>query len=77
MLGRAADAIADPEDRRDVEGRDPRPGLAPLDDEVEILTRRMDRALAVLIRAVTPDVGHTVLANSTARFAPSSIVASG
>ena len=37
----------------------------------------IDRALAVLLGAIAPEVGHAVFASSTARLAPSSIVASG
>ena len=59
----------------DVEDGDAGPWLAPLDDEVEILAGRVDRARAVRVGALRPEVGHA--ASSTARRAPSSIVASG
>src|SRR5581483_8099652 len=62
---------------RDVEDGDAGPGLAPGDDEVEVVAGRVDRALAVGLRAIAPDVGHAAPASSTARRAPSSIVASG
>src|SRR6266849_2509483 len=60
---------------RDVEHRDAVARLAPLDDEVEIVADRVDRALPVQLGAVAPHVAHR--ASSTAFFAPSSIVASG
>ena len=64
-----------PAARRDVERRDTRRRLAPLDHEVEICAFRVRRALAVVVGAVAPEVHH--FASSTARRAPSSIVASG
>src|SRR4051794_7851293 len=60
---------------RDVQNCDARARLAPLDDEVEVFSLRVDRARAVGVGALGPDVRH--FASSTARRAPSSIVASG
>jgi len=62
----------------DVEHGDAWTGLAPGDDEIEVLAGRVRRALAVLVGAIAPDIRHEAAsANSTARRAPSSIVASG
>src|SRR5947208_4957270 len=49
-------------------------GGAPLDHEVEVGSLRMRLRVAVSLCAIVPKLGH--LANSTARFAPSSIVGS-
>src|SRR5512142_1959706 len=59
----------------DVQDGDIRPRLAPLDDQVEIVSGRMRGALAVGLGPVAPEIAHA--ASSTARRAPSSIVASG
>ena len=62
--------------RRDVEHGHARARLAPLDDEVEIVAGRVRRALAVRL-ARGRSRRRSFAASSTARRAPSSIVASG
>src|SRR5438552_12682346 len=62
---------------RDVEHGHAGTGLAPRDDQVEVLPRSVRRARPVGLRPVVPEVSHAAAASSTARRAPSSIVASG
>src|SRR5207302_7208879 len=60
---------------RHVEGGDPGSRLAPLDEQVEVFTAAVHRALAECLRSLRPKVlGHA--ASSTARRAASSIVGS-
>src|SRR5205814_771643 len=56
--------------RRDVEDGDARPRLAPLDDQVEILARRVDRALPIQVGPVAPDVASRSGTGKAGAFAP-------
>ena len=75
LLAQPACDVAAP--RRDVERLDALAGLAPLDEEVEVRARAVRLARPERFGAGRPDVAHAASASSTARRAPSSIVASG
>jgi hypothetical protein len=53
--------------RGDVERLHARPGLTPLDHEVEVRAFTVRRAVPKRLRALRPHVAHAAAANSTAR----------